>query len=68
MGKREMVEPHKGDKRYVRRGVKGEFTDKPLSVGRSLVTDRRSKSKTVVKIRSRRPRRPAPDGSVRRSG
>ena len=49
MGKREMAEPHKGDKRYVRRGVIGEFTDKPLSVGRSLVADRRSKSKTVVK-------------------
>jgi hypothetical protein len=49
MAKREMIEPHKGDKPYVRRGVKGEFTDKQVSVGRSLVADRRSKSKTVVK-------------------
>jgi hypothetical protein len=27
MGKRGMIEPHKGDKRYVRRGVQGEFTE-----------------------------------------
>jgi hypothetical protein len=49
MRKRETIEPHKGDKRYVRRGVQGEFTDKQVSVGRSLVADRLSKSKTVVK-------------------
>ena len=49
MGKREMIEPHKGDKRYVRRGAQGEFTDKQVNIGRSLVADRRSKSKTVVK-------------------
>jgi hypothetical protein len=35
---RTLIEPHKGDKRYVRR-----------SVGRSLAADRRSKSKHVVK-------------------
>jgi hypothetical protein len=45
---RETVEPHKGDKRYVRRSAKGRFS-KEVKVGRSLAADRRSKSKTVVK-------------------
>jgi hypothetical protein len=46
---RETIEPHKGSKRYVRRGPTGRFTDKQVSVGRSLSADRRSKAKTVVK-------------------
>lgn len=46
--KRELIEPHKGDKRYVRRNKKGEFKE-VVDVGRSLAADRRSKSKTVVK-------------------
>ena len=45
---REIVEPHKGDKRYVRRDRKGEFS-KEVDVGRSLAADRRSKAETVVK-------------------
>jgi hypothetical protein len=45
---REIVEPDKGDKRYVRRDRKGEFS-KEVDVGRSLAADRRSKAKTVVK-------------------
>jgi hypothetical protein len=45
--KRELIEPHKGDKRYVRRDAKGHSTDKQVDVGRSLAADRRSKSKTV---------------------
>jgi hypothetical protein len=45
---RELIEPHKGDKRYVRRGAKGRFTEKQVKVGRSLAADRRSKSKRVV--------------------
>jgi hypothetical protein len=45
---RQLIEPHKGDKRYVRR-KKGKFTTKQAKVGRSLAVDRRSKSKTVVK-------------------
>ena len=45
---RTLIEPHKGDKRYVR-GRSGKFTSKQVSVGRSLATDRRSKSKLVVK-------------------
>jgi hypothetical protein len=46
---RELVEPHKGDKRYVRRGTKGKFTARQAKVGRSLSADRRSKAKTIVK-------------------
>ena len=46
--KRELIEPHKGDKRYVRRNKKGEFNE-VVDVGRSLSADRRSKSKTIVK-------------------
>ncbi len=43
--KRELIEPHEGDKRYVRRDDKGHFTEKQVDVGRSLAVDRRSKSK-----------------------
>ncbi len=46
---RQLIEPHKGDKRYVRRDAEGHFTNKQVDVGRSLAVDRRSKSKTVVK-------------------
>jgi hypothetical protein len=46
---RTLIEPHKGDKRYVRRGKSGQFTEKQVNVGRSLAADRRSKSKTVAK-------------------
>lgn len=46
--KRELIEPHAGDKRYIRRGAKGRFSDKQVDVGRSLAADRRSKSKRVV--------------------
>jgi hypothetical protein len=45
---RQLIEPHKGDKRYVRR-KKGKFTKKQVNVGRSLAADRRSKAKTVAK-------------------
>ena len=38
--KRELVEPHKGDKRYVRRNKKGRFKESD-DVGRSLAQDRR---------------------------
>jgi hypothetical protein len=46
---RTLIEPHKGDKRYVRRSKSGQFTEKQVNVGRSLAADRRSKSKTVAK-------------------
>ena len=45
---RELIEPHKGDKRYVRR-KKGRFTKSQDDVGRSLAADRRKKAKTKVK-------------------
>ena len=45
---RELIEPHKGAKRYIRRKA-GKFTTKQASVGRSLAADRRSKAKRVVK-------------------
>ncbi len=46
--KRELIEPHKGDKRYVRRNPKGEFKESD-DVGRSLAVDRRTKAKNVAK-------------------
>jgi hypothetical protein len=45
---RELIEPHKGDKRYVRR-KRGKFSTRQSKVGRSLAADRRSKAKTIVK-------------------
>jgi hypothetical protein len=49
MTKRELIEPNKGDKRYVRRDEKGQFTDDQTDVGRSLAADRRQHSKTPAK-------------------
>ena len=46
--KRELIEPHKGDKRYVRRDSKGRFED-VVDVGRSLSQDRRKHAKRVAK-------------------
>lgn len=47
--KRTLIEPHKGDRRYVRRNKQGEFKSE-VNVGRSLAADRRHKSsKKVVK-------------------
>jgi hypothetical protein len=42
---RELIEPHKGDKRYIRRDSQGRFTDDQVDVGRSLVADRRQHAK-----------------------
>jgi hypothetical protein len=39
----------RGDRRYIRRGKKGEFTTRQVDEGRSLSTDRRTKAKTKVK-------------------
>ena len=44
-GKRELIEPHEGDKRYVRRDENGQFK-KEVDVGRSLAADRRQHAKT----------------------
>ena len=45
--KRTVIEPKKGDRRFVRRNKKGEFK-KEVSVGRSLAADRKRKAKTKV--------------------
>lgn len=46
MSSREVIQPHKGDKRSARRDKQGQFTE--VSVGKSLPADRRSKAKTVA--------------------
>jgi hypothetical protein len=46
--KRTLIEPHEGDKRYIRRSADGQFTEKQVDVGKSLAADRRSQSKTVA--------------------
>jgi hypothetical protein len=46
--KRTVIEPKKGDRRYVRRTKKGEFK-KEVSVGRSLAADRKRTATTKVK-------------------
>jgi hypothetical protein len=47
--KRELIEPHEGDKRYVRRDENGRFTDSQDDVGRSLAADQRQHAKTESK-------------------
>lgn len=47
-GKRELIEPHKGDKRYVRRDEQGRFVESD-DVSRSLSQDVRRHAKTVAK-------------------
>jgi hypothetical protein len=46
---RELIEPNEGDKRYVRRDEKGQFTDSQDDVGRSLAQDQRTPAKTKAK-------------------
>ncbi|WP_265593702.1 MULTISPECIES: hypothetical protein [unclassified Verrucomicrobium] len=43
--KRHLIEPHSGDKRYVRRNSQGQFSESD-DVGRSLSSDRRRKART----------------------
>jgi hypothetical protein len=45
---RQLIEPHPGDKRYVRRDAQGRFSESD-DVGRSLSQDRRRSAKTKVK-------------------
>ena len=47
-GKRELIEPHEGDKRYVKRNEKGEFTES-VDQGKSLSQDARKHAKTDAK-------------------
>jgi hypothetical protein len=46
--RRELIEPHKGDKRYVRRDEKGRFAEVD-DVGRSLARDVRQRAKKIAK-------------------
>ncbi len=46
--KRELIEPHKGDKRYVRRDDSGRFKEVD-DVSRSLSQDVRRAAKTAAK-------------------
>lgn len=48
MSKRELIEPHPGDKRYVRRDEKGQFKESD-DVSRSLSQDQKRQAKTKVK-------------------
>lgn len=47
-GKRELIEPQKGDKRFVRRDEKGQFSE-VVDAGRSMAQDRKQHSSTVSK-------------------
>jgi hypothetical protein len=47
-GKRELIEPTPGDKRYVRRDAEGQFKEVD-DMGRSLSADRKRKAKTATK-------------------
>jgi hypothetical protein len=47
--KRELIEPHDGDKRYIRRDDEGKFTEDHVDVGRSLSADRRQHAKTEAR-------------------
>ena len=46
--KRELIEPHKGDKRYIRRDDQGRIKESD-DVSRSLSQDQKRKAKTVSK-------------------
>jgi hypothetical protein len=46
--KRTLIEPHPGDKRYIRRDAQGRIKESD-DVGRSLAADRRTKAKTASK-------------------
>lgn len=45
MSERELIEPHKGDKRYVRRDEEGKFTES-VDVSKSLSQDARQHATT----------------------
>ncbi|HEY4529281.1 MAG TPA: hypothetical protein VIG97_02965 [Luteimonas sp.] len=48
MSKRELITPHEGDSRYVRRDDQGRFKESD-DVGRSQKQDRAKKAETTVK-------------------
>ena len=47
-GKRELIEPHKGDRRFVRRDAQGRFSE-VVDAGKSLAQDRKRHAKTESK-------------------
>ncbi|MEO8129201.1 MAG: hypothetical protein ABJF23_25820 [Bryobacteraceae bacterium] len=46
--KRETIEVHEGDKRYIRRDAEGHFTEDQVDVGKSLAADNNQHAKTVA--------------------
>jgi len=46
--KRTTIQPHNGDKRFIRKSKTGRFTKKQSDVGRSLSRDRKSSAKRTV--------------------
>lgn len=49
MSDRELIEPTKGDKRYVRRDENGQFTDQQDDVGKASAADQRQHAQTKSK-------------------
>ena len=47
-GKRELIEPTKGDKRFVRRDENGRFSE-VVDAGKSMAQDRKRHAKTTSK-------------------
>jgi len=47
-GKRELIQPHKGDRRFVRRDAQGRFAEVD-NAGRSMAQDRKRRAKTESK-------------------
>ena len=45
---RELIEPNEGDKRFVRRDEKGQFTDSQDDVGKSLSQDQKQSAREEV--------------------
>jgi hypothetical protein len=50
--RRELIEPTKGDKRYVRRNAKGEFNKVVDVASRSLLTNARLPKRKYQKVRA----------------
>jgi hypothetical protein len=46
--KRELIKPHKGDERYIRRDDEGRFTTDQVDVGRSLSRDNDQRARRVT--------------------
>ena len=46
--KREVIEPHEGDKRYIRRDDQGRIAE-TVDVGRASASDQRQQAKTASK-------------------